>query len=87
MGSVLQVSHHQNPPVVLRVSFSHSLAWSAVIMMRICKAVLGDGFFGPGEAVVLIALELCLRLSNSLAGVKLLCFCEHPFFVAGRTSV
>lgn len=41
-------------------------------------------FFGPGEAiVVLIALELCLRLSNSLAGVKLLCFCERPFLAGG----
>lgn len=44
-------------------------------------------FFGPGEAiVVLIALELCLRLSNSLAAAKLLSFSEGPFLV-GRTSM
>lgn len=70
------------PTVVLCCSFSHSLGWSVVTTMRIYKSSTFTWLFLAQER--LIALELYLRLSNSLADVKLLCFCECPF-LAGTT--
>lgn len=76
------------PTVFLCCSFSNPLGWSVVIMMRIFErnTLTFFFFFGPGEAiVVLIALELCLRLSDSLAGG--FAFVSIPFWHGGHPCV